>query len=195
MDPGGAAMKVINIFGSKFTGTLGKSMTAAEWNGRNYIRGYRKPHNPRTTQQVTQRDHMSDGATYWNDFEPEQKQAYDLSNAKHAGKITNFNSMMKQALNDLRAGEEYVEPFYGTTYIKNAVTGEYVPGATFTVYSQGERTYYLRYSDENGEIEGIGIVAEDQPYRVKIWKTGFVTLEIWNLTAAEVITTFGLTPE
>lgn len=188
-------MQLINQFGTRFKGTLGHAMTAGTWKGRNYLRGYRKPKNPRRPLQNIQRGHMVEASDFWKDFNRFQKAAYDLATAKIVGEITAYNAMMKQAMNDAIADEPYVEPFFGTATVHEIITGDDIIGARFVVRKADTQARYMyRFSDASGEILGIGLVAEDQPYDLNIYKSGYEGFDLYAITAAEVIAIHEMTP-
>ena len=47
------------------SGTIYKTLTASIWKGRNYIRGYFRPSNPNTDNQIVQRGKMAAAVAAW----------------------------------------------------------------------------------------------------------------------------------
>src|SRR3989304_1858488 len=62
----GETMKIRNSFGNTFSGTLGKSMTAAKNKNVNYAREYVIPDNPRSGLQQEHRNAFHAGKEVWN---------------------------------------------------------------------------------------------------------------------------------
>ena len=48
------------------SGSVGKTLTAAKWKGRNYMKQWFKPANPRSPAQVAIRTVMANAIVYWN---------------------------------------------------------------------------------------------------------------------------------
>ena len=47
------------------TGTVGKTLTASTWKGREYMKQRFVPHNPKSVRQVARRATMADGVSKW----------------------------------------------------------------------------------------------------------------------------------
>lgn len=79
------------------SGTVAKTLTAASWKGRQYMKGWFKPQNPKSTSQIAIRQVMADGVSKW-------RHRYDLIDAAaraqwatygDANQMSGFNRFMK----------------------------------------------------------------------------------------------------
>jgi hypothetical protein len=70
-------MKVKNAMGNKYSGTLGKKVTAVERKGENFLREYVIPHDPKTPAQMMQRNKFTEANDAWKALSPEEKQVYN----------------------------------------------------------------------------------------------------------------------
>ncbi|MDI6917873.1 MAG: DUF6266 family protein, partial [Thermoplasmatales archaeon] len=93
-------MKIKNIFGNEYSGTIGDVVTAASWKGIRYIRKWFKPTNPRTELQIDHRELFDRAVDSWHDLTGLQKEAYDRA----AVKMTGFNLYVKRHIEDALAG-------------------------------------------------------------------------------------------
>lgn len=188
-------MQIINILGNRYRGTAGKAVTAGTWKGRNYLRGYRKPANPKTARQVVQREYMELGSDEWHDLEREQRMAYNLHSVKKLKEITAFNSMMSSYMGKSAAGEEYEPPPYGSIVCTRSDTGVGIPAVRVYVNRQAVgRMIWDAYTNDSGMILLVSFVIEDEPYHISFEHPDFVKLTKWNVTVAEMIATHELTP-
>lgn len=188
-------MKMTNQFGTKFVGTLGKAMTAADWKGRNYIRGYRKPKTARTVSQVKQRGRFEESAEEWREQEGVQKEAYVRSMAALDNHFTAYNAMMQSAVNLKVSGEVWEPPPHGTIKVVDAGTGLPLYMARIAFHPTGRQTpVWVWYTDVNGEYGPVSVIKEDEPYSGQVIAYDYDWYYLEEVTAEEIITTFGLTP-
>jgi len=80
-------MKVWNIFGSKFSGTLGKEIVASSWKGKKYLREYVVPEDPKTVLQLEHRQIWREAVAAWRALPDEERAACD----REAKGMTGFN--------------------------------------------------------------------------------------------------------
>jgi len=80
-------MKVWNIFGSKFSGTLGKELVASSWKGKEYLREYVIPEDPKTVLQLEHRQIWREAVAAWHALPDEERAACD----REAKGMTGFN--------------------------------------------------------------------------------------------------------
>lgn len=71
-------MKVKNIMGNQYSGTIGKSLTVCTRRGKQYIRKYSKPKDKKTPWQKEQRKKLADAVKAWRELSEEAKQAYNV---------------------------------------------------------------------------------------------------------------------
>ena len=65
-------MRIRNVFGTKFSGALGKDMVAVAWNGHEYIRAYAVPTGEPSKLQRGQRDAFKEALTLWRSLSHRQ---------------------------------------------------------------------------------------------------------------------------
>lgn len=63
--------------GNRYSGTLGKQVTAVERNGDNFLRTYIIPHDPKTLAQMKQRNKFTEANDAWKALSPEEKHQYN----------------------------------------------------------------------------------------------------------------------
>jgi hypothetical protein len=80
-------MKVWNIFGSKFRGTLGKELVASSWKGKEYLREYVVPRDPKTILQLEHRQIWREAVAAWHALPDEERRSFD----REAKGMTGFN--------------------------------------------------------------------------------------------------------
>jgi len=69
-------VKIKNIFGDEYSGAAGKAGVFAKWKGRQYRRKYVIPANPKTTMQMTVRNHFTNAVATWHTWSSLRKKAY-----------------------------------------------------------------------------------------------------------------------
>src|SRR3990170_5591156 len=74
---GGVEMKIRNVFGTRFRGTIGKSLIASSWKGIAYVRAYAVPRNPRTELQQTNRQRFGETREAWRPLTAGEREAHD----------------------------------------------------------------------------------------------------------------------
>ncbi len=94
-------MKITNPLGVKFRGTLGKSVTAATWNGTNYLRAYSKRSRAPTHRQAFHRELFKAATEVWKGLSPEEQAPYK-DEAK--GRMTGFNLFVRKFFEAIDAG-------------------------------------------------------------------------------------------
>jgi hypothetical protein len=70
-------MKVKNVMGNEYSGTIGKSLTACRSKNGNFLRKYTKPRDPKTPLQLAQRQKYAEGNKTWRALSEEEKQQYN----------------------------------------------------------------------------------------------------------------------
>jgi hypothetical protein len=83
----GIDMKITNVFGTRFNGAIGKTMIASTWKGKEYIRAYAVPHNPRTERQQEHRAVFAEAVKAWKGLSLKERKKLD----KEAREMTGFN--------------------------------------------------------------------------------------------------------
>lgn len=179
-------MKITNVFGTEFTGTIGDMITASNWKGRNYIKRYFIPSNPNSAQQQVVRDHWKNGVTKWQGLAADEKGAYGHKARYDKRQITAFNTLMASYMDIVLAGGAFVDPSAGMILVEDSVTTNPIEGALIVVKKAGQSTEYMRnYSPVDGEIDD-GLCAEDQNYDYTISAPGYTSQTFLNQTAVLV---------
>lgn len=93
-------MKVRNIFGSRFSGTLGKDLVASSWKGKEYLREYVVPTDPKTVRQLEHRQIWREAVAAWRALPDAERRAYD----REAKGMTGFNLFVGRYVRGRRAG-------------------------------------------------------------------------------------------
>jgi hypothetical protein len=93
-------MKVRNIFGSRFSGTLGKDLVASSWKGKEYVREYVVPTDPKTVLQLEHRKIWREAVEAWHALPDEERAAWD----REAEGITGFNLFVGRYVRGRRRG-------------------------------------------------------------------------------------------
>ena len=95
-------VKISNVFGTKFSGKIGKNMVAASWKGHEYVRAFAKPSNPNTEQQQQARGQFADAVEAWQKMSKVQCMFYNAIALRMSG----FNLFISRYMNAVRAKEE-----------------------------------------------------------------------------------------
>ena len=69
-------MKVRNILGNRYRGQIGKDTIASSWKGRNYVKAYAVPRNPRTERQQANRARFGGAKEAWRALSEEARAEY-----------------------------------------------------------------------------------------------------------------------
>lgn len=70
-------MKVKNVMGNKYSGTIGKSETACIRDGKQYVRTYVIPKDPKTAKQMKQRKKYARAVETWKAMSDDEKEVYN----------------------------------------------------------------------------------------------------------------------
>ena len=95
-------MKLLNIFGNRYRGTLGKDLVASSWKGIPYIREYQVPRNPKTELQLEHRALFAEAVELWHALEESERDVYN----KAAKRMTGYNLFIRQYIRAARQGRE-----------------------------------------------------------------------------------------
>lgn len=70
-------MKLENIFGNRYRGTLGKSMTVCLRNGKRYIREWKKPYDPKSPIQLHRRGRFKEAMDAWHALPKAEREEFN----------------------------------------------------------------------------------------------------------------------
>ncbi len=155
-------MEVKNIFGTRFSGTIGKSITASRWKGVHYLREYTVPSNPRTPLQVRHRLIFSKGVDTWQGLLTAQQ---DFFKALAEG-MTGYNLFMKRWLEAHTAGVEEVKL---PVAFEGSVDESDLDGCWF-ILRRGRKTLFQK--DLSDGTFGIAMSVQDVPYDIVLRRAG-----------------------
>jgi len=80
-------MKITNVFGTRFNGAIGKTMIASSWKGKEYVKAYAVPHNPRTERQQGHRAVFAEAVKAWKKLSLKERKSLN----REAREMTGFN--------------------------------------------------------------------------------------------------------
>lgn len=95
-------MKLLNIFGNRYKGTLGKDLVASSWKGIPYIREYTIPRDPKTELQLEHRALFAEAVELWHALEESERDVYNRA----AERMTGYNLFIKQYIMSARRVRE-----------------------------------------------------------------------------------------
>jgi len=159
-------MKIKNIFGNEYSGTIGNCVTASVWKGIRYIRKWFKPTNPKTELQIDQRELFNQAVDSWQTLSMLQKEAYDRA----ALRMTGFNLYVKRYIKDALAGtvsQLELMPRELEIPVMDE-KGKPVPDATVKIM-KGSRVLMEKKSDSKG-ICKIALISDMGPYDITVKK-------------------------
>lgn len=190
---GGDVLKIINLLGNEYSGSIGKSVTASKWKGRNYLKKWFKPTNPNSGLQQETRGWMGAAVTAWHGFTPLQKAAYYWYQRYRKTNISPFNSWVGA----------YIAYYKSTGGVRANATdanitveeggGVGVVGAKIVVKKAGQATEYMfEYTIANGEGQ-TSLDTLDQNYDLFITHKLYEPFALLDQTAAQVLVKHDLT--
>lgn len=159
-------MKIKNVFGNEYSGTIGDCITASVWKGIRYIRKWFKPTNPRTGLQVDQRELFTQAVDEWQNLSALQKEAYD----RVAVKMSGYNLYVKRFVEDALAGSvsqiQLVPRELEVPVVDEK--GKAISDATVRIM-KGSRVLMEKKSDSKG-ICKVAVISDMGPYDVMVKK-------------------------
>lgn len=184
---GGDVVKIINLLGNEYSGSIGKSVTASKWKGRNYLKKWFKPTNPKSGPQQEIRSYMSAAVVLWHSWDSIKKKAYYWYQRYRKTNISPFNSMVGHAI---AYGKEFkaspAPPSGEVVSVVDEVPAA-VEGAKIILRRAGQATdYVLEYSDAAGE-GATSLVPADENWDLFITKAGFTPYSVLNQTSVQVL--------
>lgn len=153
-------VKITNVFGDIYSGTVDKKGTFATWKGRNYRRKYVKPTNPNSPAQQTIRGYMTASNVLWKTFTPLHKSVYGFLTTKLD--ISGWNLLSQRYIHRASIGGTLpIAPKHGQKTVGISGTEEFVDEdsaaaaltGTFTIPATKVMTY-----DEVDPVAGPPVV-------------------------------------
>ena len=147
-------MKIRNIFGTRFSGALGKAMVAATWHGHEYIRAYQKPRDAHSLRQEEQRAIYRRAVEAWKALTSKQKDFY----RRIAEGMSGYNLFVKRYILAVRGGKE---PEFPIQLLYVTADNIPVPGGELVVRMRSRSLFTDGLEDGKGEI---ALTPSDVPY-------------------------------
>jgi hypothetical protein len=167
-------------------GSVGKQVTASEWKGRNYLKAYSEPANPRTVAQEEKRTWFQEAMDKWNSFTEYQKLAYFYHERWHSLNASPVNAMVKSYMDIKGYGGTYSDPKVGIAKVVDTFSLLPVPDAKITIYlHDGSEEYRHDFTPASGQFQ-MSACVEDQRYDCLCTKEGYVPHWKLNRTAQGV---------
>jgi len=151
-------VKIHNVFGTRFSGQIGKDVVATSWKGHEYLRAYVVPHDPKTENQRAQRDLMKKAVKAWRELSKPQKMFFD---ALAAG-MTGFNVFIGRYMRAAGDGREVELPAVMRWRTEG---GQSMPDARLVVVHNGRHVFNDDLGD--GVIE-VALTRSDAPYNFEL---------------------------
>lgn len=179
-------MRIFNKMGNEYKGTIGKSVTASNWKGRNYLKKWFKPTNPNSGAQQTIRGYMAGAVSAWHGYNAIQKRAYFWYQRYRKANISPFNALtgLWIFMEKNEGAAPNAPPTAGPSFIVAGPTA--LEGVKCIIRKAGQATdYYLEYSDGNGETPS-SVPERDQNYDLFATKAGYQNYSSLDKTAAQI---------
>lgn len=176
-------MKIINLLGNEYQGTIGKSVTASKWKGRNYLKKWFKPTNPNSALQQVVRGLMGSAVTLWQAFANVQKGGYYWYQRYRKTNISPFNAMVGSYIaQEKAAADSYTAPPVTIFKVVDDIPLP-IEGVKCILRKTGQATDYMTvYSDVAGLFPA-NCCVEDENYDIFLTKDGYVPRAETNKTA------------
>lgn len=147
-------MKIRNVFGTKFSGALGKDMIAASWHGHDYLRAYRAPRDDPSPRQKENRATYGKAVGAWNSLCDRQQELY----RRLAEGMSGYNLFVQRYVLAVNAGQEPEVPV-PLTYV--TADGRPVVGGDLVVRTRDRTLFTDGLEDGRGEV---ALTRADAPY-------------------------------
>lgn len=166
-------MKIKNIFGNEYSGTIGKSITASRWKGIAYIRKYCIPGNPNSQLQENHRSLFTEAVDLFKTLDQFQKDFYN----KLAVGMTGYNLFIKEYMAAYRSGGIYEAPIVQSLTVLDD-NGSHLKEAVVKI-SKGSKNVFTGLTDQHGVVT-FAVTRKDGPYDITVSGDGYTS---WNVPA------------
>jgi len=146
--------KITNVFGTRFSGRIGHSMIASSWKGKEYVKTYVKPRNPRSKAQQEHRNLIVWAVRMWSGLSDKQQQLYN----RLATSISGYNLFVKRAM---KAGKQGLPPEFPIPLDWKTADGKAFTDGDFIVRKGRKGLFIESLEDVKG---GIALTPSDAPY-------------------------------
>jgi len=155
-------MRINNIFGTKFKGAIGKDMIASSWKGKEYVKAYTHPSNPRTEAQQEHRAIFARAVETWHKLELCQREFYN----RVAVEMTGYNLFISRYIAAVKNEREPEVPLIVSWKPEDMGQAQ---GCASSVLLGQRLIFSLMLSDGGGEI---ALTRSDAPYEFAFRRGG-----------------------
>lgn len=190
---GGDIVKIINLLGNEYSGSIGKSVTASKWKGRNYLKKWFKPTNPNSGPQQVIRGYMKTAVDLWHTWTAPKKKAYYWYQRYRKTNISPFNSMVGHSIAFAKINEALPTPPSGEVITVEDGGAVAVEGAKIVIRKAGQATdYVLEYAKADGTGD-TGLVPADENWDLFLTAAGFEPYSVLDQTSVQLLVTHDMT--
>lgn len=180
-------MKIKNLLGNEYQGSIGKSVTASTWKGRNYLKKWFKPTNPNSTLQQQVRGFMAQANVTWQGFNLEMKRAYFWYERYRKKNISPFNAMVGSFITINKADPGgYTDPDEDEIAAEDSVTTNPIEGVLCIIRKTGQATEYAREFTDAAGLTPTSLCDEDKNYDMILTKALYTPFILTDKTPAEL---------
>jgi len=153
-------MKINSVFGIRLSGALNKTVVVSSWKGRQYVRAYVKPKDPKTEAQESHRAMFKAAVGAWHGLNGRQREFYD----RIARDMTGYNLFVSRYIKAVRDGGEPEIPII----IRWTVRNRTLPRNSWLIVRQQDR---MLFTDSLAVRRGeIALTPSDVPYTFVLHK-------------------------
>lgn len=148
------AMRIKNIIGNVYRGAIGKSVIASSWRGKDYIKAYAVPANPRSEAQTKVRTAFKEALEAWRYLSPRQKEFYN----KIAEDMSGYNVFVGRYIKAVNDGQEPEFPIEMQWTTEGSIS---VDRGWLIVRRHSSEIFVDSLKDARGEV---ALTPSDAPY-------------------------------
>lgn len=181
-------VKVTNIHGNKFKKSIGKSISAKDWKGRNVLARHQKPINRDSDRQKAQRQNWKEGVAQWQQYTDLQKLAYNRHTKYYQIDVNNFNMHMRLYREKFLQGIAWLNPEGGHSHVMDSVSGLPIEGARLKIHKHSNTRIYVEGIITSLGYFPNGLLEWDENYDVYCSAEGYTPQSELNATAVTIVT-------
>jgi len=151
-------MKIRNSFGTQFSGTIGKDMIASSWRGREYIKEYVRPTDPKTELQLKHRAVVAEAVKAWKGILGVERQFYEAIDET----LPAYHTFIRRYVKAVSAGNKPTE----LVTIDWKLAGEEQIENGYLIVQRGSARLFTLPLSEGGGCFALG--NSDAPYSLHV---------------------------
>ncbi len=140
--------------GNRYRGTLGKDIIASSWRGKDYIKAYAKPIDPKTERQLEHRAIIAEAVKTWQGLKDSQKEFYE----KMSDGLPGYQFFVSLYIRTIKKGKEFRTPIRIRWSRRDCLTND---GVFFIVQRPNKQLFVENLYRREGEI---ALGPDDTPY-------------------------------